>query len=94
MFLSSPLTLYLQPVGMFPGKYSIPAVKGDCSLSISNVDLRLDDGQWECQVYTCPHVLLNSLLFFQITSSSFSSQDALASRKARLTVQGNRTTLV
>jgi len=60
-----------KPVGLFPGKYSVPGRKGDCSLAISNVDLRIDDGEWECQ----------------ITSSSFSSGDALASRKARLTVQ-------
>jgi len=60
-----------KPVGLFPGKYSVAMVKGDCSLTISNVDLKIDDGEWECQV----------------TSSSFSSGDALASRKARLTVQ-------
>ena len=39
-----------QPVGLFPGKYSVAMVKGDCSLTISNVDLKIDDGEWECQV--------------------------------------------
>ena len=44
------LTSPHQPVGLFPGKYSLPGRKGDCSLAISNVDLRIDDGEWECQV--------------------------------------------
>lgn len=67
----------IQPVGMYPGKYSLanPGVKGDCSLSITSVAMMLDDGEWECQV----------------TSTSFQSQDALASRPARVTVQGNQT---
>ena len=59
-----------QPVGMYPGKYSLSQSSGDCSLTIQNVDISLDDGDWECQV----------------TSTSFSSQDALASQGARLTV--------
>ena len=60
---------------MYPGKYSLtnPEKTGDCSLTISSVDLMLDNGEWECQV----------------TSTSFQSQDALASSLARLTVQGN-----
>ena len=37
-------------MGLFPGKYSVAMVKGDCSLTISNVDLKIDDGEWECQV--------------------------------------------
>ena len=60
----------IQPVGMYPGKYSVSQSSGDCSLTIQNVDISLDDGDWECQV----------------TSTSFSSQDALASQAARLTV--------
>ena len=69
--------ILIQPVGMYPGKYSLanPGVKGDCSLSITSVAMMLDDGEWECQV----------------TSTSFQSQDALASRPARVTVQGNQT---
>ena len=59
-----------KPVGMYPGKYSPAEAEGDCSLSILDVDLRLDDGQWQCQV----------------TGTSFTSQDALASAEARLTV--------
>ena len=55
---------------MYPGKYSVSQSSGDCSLTIQNVDISLDDGEWECQV----------------TSTSFSSQDALASQAARLTV--------
>ena len=41
-----------KPVGLHPGKYSMPGVgeKGDCSISIARVDLRIDDGEWECQV--------------------------------------------
>jgi len=62
-----------KPVGLFQGKYSLSseAEGGDCSLTIAGVDLRLDDGEWQCQV----------------TSSSISSQDALVSQPARLTVQ-------
>jgi len=62
-----------KPVGMYPGKYSLAQLgtAGDCSLTISSVDLRLDDGEWECQV----------------TSTSFTTQDALASSSTRLTVQ-------
>ena len=67
-------TSFLQPVGLYPGKYSLSDTPGDCSLTISMVDPSLDEGDWECQV----------------TSSSFQSQDALASPRARLTVQGTR----
>ena len=59
-----------KPVGMYPGKYSLATAEGDCSLIIQDVDIRLDDGQWACQV----------------TGTSFTSQDALASTEARLTV--------
>ena len=59
-----------KPVGMHPGKYSLAPAEGDCSLSIQDVDIRLDDGQWQCQV----------------TATSFISQDALASTEAGLTV--------
>ena len=60
---------------MYPGKYSLanPGVEGDCSLTITSVAMMLDDGEWECQV----------------TSTSFQSQDALASNPARMTVQGD-----
>ena len=64
------MMMILQPVGMYPGKYSLSPAPGDCSLTIHNVDISLDDGAWECQV----------------TATSFSSQDALASSSARLTV--------
>ena len=37
-------------MGLFPGKYSVAMVKGDCSLTINNVDLKIDDGERECQV--------------------------------------------
>jgi len=62
-----------KPIGLFPGKYSLPVTSkgGDCSLTIARVDLRIDDGEWQCQV----------------TSSSISSQDALVSSPALLTVQ-------
>ena len=40
-----------------------------------NVDIKFDDGQWECQV----------------TSTDFQSQDALASGGARLVVRGKIT---
>jgi len=63
-----------KPVGLFPGKYSLPTSSshlGDCSLTIASVDVRLDDGAWNCQV----------------TSSNISLQDALVSRPAYLTVQ-------
>ena len=63
-----------KPVGLFPGKYSLPpsTPPGDCSLTIARVDLLLDDGEWQCQV----------------TSSNISYQDALTSTTALLTVQG------
>ena len=64
------MMMMLQPVGMYPGKYSLSPSPGDCSLTIHNVDISLDDGAWECQV----------------TATSFSSQDALAGESARLTV--------
>ena len=67
-------SLPIQPVGIFPGKYTLakPVTEGDCSLTIFSVDLKLDDGEWECQV----------------TSTNFQSQDALTSSRAKLTVQG------
>ena len=40
---------------MFPGKYEMRREgegEGDCSLSVLNVDLKFDDGLWECQVLT------------------------------------------
>ena len=44
------LIMIVQPVGMYPGKYSLSSSPGDCSLSLQEVDIRLDDGQWQCQV--------------------------------------------
>ena len=44
--------MIVQPVGMYPGKYSLSSSPGDCSLSLQEVDIRLDDGQWQCQVPT------------------------------------------
>ena len=63
-----------QPIGLYNGKYewaSRPG-SGDCSLKLMEVDIKFDDGLWECQV----------------TASSFESQDALASKPARLVVRG------
>merc|ERR1719499_2942256 len=62
-----------KPVGLFPEKYSLPTpmIAGNCSLTISGVDLVLDDGEWQCQV----------------TSSNITYQDALASTPAVLSVQ-------
>ena len=78
-----------KPVGLHPGKYSMPGVgeKGDCSISIARVDLRIDDGEWECQVGSSCRLTTLTMLC-QVTSSNVSSQDALVSRPARLTVQG------
>jgi len=60
-----------KPVGMYPGKYELSKSEGDCSISIRDVDIRIDDGDWQCQV----------------TGTSFVAMDALASRTARLTVE-------
>ena len=68
------LVTFFQPIGLYNGKYewaSRPG-SGDCSLNIMAVDIKFDDGLWECQV----------------TASSFESQDALASKPARLVVRG------
>ena len=64
-------------MGMFDGKYEMRGdmEAGDCSLTLYTVDLRIDDGAWQCQV----------------TASNVTSQDALVSRLAKLTVQGKRT---
>ena len=66
-----------KPVGMFDGKYEMRGNMegGNCSLTLYTVDLRIDDGAWQCQV----------------TASNVTSQDALVSRLAKLTVQGKRT---
>ena len=38
---------------MYAGKYSLSRTDDqDCSLTIQNVDLRLDSGDWQCQVTT------------------------------------------
>ena len=62
-----------KPVGIFPGKYSLPisGSKGDCSLRIAKVDAKLDEGSWECQV----------------TPSNINMKDALTSFAAKLSVQ-------
>ena len=41
-----------KPVGMFGGKYEMrgDTEQGDCSLTLHSLDLRIDDGQWQCQV--------------------------------------------
>ena len=49
---------------MYPGKYSVSRSDGDCSLTVHRVDIKLDDGLWQCQV----------------PSTSYASQDALASQ--------------
>ena len=63
-----------QPIGIYPGKYQWAGKPslGDCSLEVREANITFDDGEWECQV----------------TSSSFASQDALASKPARLVVRG------
>ena len=63
-----------QPIGLYNGKYewAARAGSGDCSLNLMAIDIKFDDGLWECQV----------------TASSFESQDALASKPARLVVRG------
>lgn len=63
-----------KPVGMFEGKYEMRGDQegGDCSITVSSVDLKIDDGGWQCQV----------------TATNISSGDALVSQLARLTVQG------
>ena len=35
---------------MYPGKYTLSEAEGDCSLTVHDVDIRLDDGHWQCQV--------------------------------------------
>ena len=37
---------------MFGGKYEMRGAtdQGDCSLTLYSLDLRIDDGQWQCQV--------------------------------------------
>ncbi|XP_037038558.1 hemicentin-2 isoform X1 [Bradysia coprophila] len=67
-----------KPVGIYPKKYEwvggsihSPHVGGDCSLWIRSATLDFDDGQWECQV----------------TSSDFTTQDALTSQPVRLVVR-------
>ena len=51
-------------MGLYPGKYSVAGqAEGDCSLTVHDVDIKLDDGEWQCQV----------------TATSYNSQDALAS---------------
>ena len=66
---------FFQPIGLYNGKYEWAARPGtgDCSLNLMAIDIKFDDGLWECQV----------------TASSFESQDALASKPARLVVRGN-----
>merc|ERR550539_27115 len=58
---------------MFEGKYEMRGDReaGDCSLTVSSVDLKIDDGGWQCQV----------------TATNITSGDALVSQLARLTVQ-------
>ena len=70
----SPFFFFFQPIGLYNGKYEWAARPGtgDCSLNLMAIDIKFDDGLWECQV----------------TASSFESQDALASKPARLVVRG------
>ena len=67
-------SLECKPVGMFEGKYEMRGDKegGDCSVTVTGVDIKIDDGSWQCQV----------------TATNITSGDALVSRLARLTVQG------
>lgn len=49
-----------------------PHIGGDCSLWVRSATIDFDDGLWECQV----------------TSSDFTTQDALTSQPVRLVVRG------
>ena len=48
-------------MGLFGGKYEMrgDTEGGDCSLTLHSLDLRIDDGQWQCQV--CQRLLCNYL---------------------------------
>lgn len=75
----------LQPVGIYPKKYEwaasvvgmhmlgiqSPNIGGDCSLWVRSATIEFDNGHWECQV----------------TSSDFTTQDALTSQPVRLVVR-------
>ncbi len=63
-----------EPVGIESGKYEWtgPLESGDCSLKISDADLKFDDASWQCQV----------------APSSFDAGDALVSEAAQLVVRG------
>lgn len=70
---------FFQPIGLYPKKYEwagsphqSPHINGDCSLWVRSATLEFDDGFWECQV----------------TSSDFTTQDALTSQPVRLVVRG------
>ena len=49
-----------KPVGMFGGKYEMrgDTEQGDCSLTLHTLDLRIDDGQWQCQVSKLTIILM------------------------------------
>ena len=70
----SSLIFFLQPIGLYPGKYQFSGKPnlGDCSLNVLSANITFDDGVWQCQV----------------TSSSFVSQDSLSSTPKRLVVRG------
>lgn len=88
---SSSSSLWTQPVGIYPKKYEwaasvvgmhmlgiqSPNIGGDCSLWVRSATIEFDNGHWECQV----------------TSSDFTTQDALTSQPVRLVVRSKWKTL-
>ena len=58
-----------KPVGMFGGKYEMRGAtdQGDCSLTLYSLDLRIDDGQWQCQVTLTLYFRLKRSLFAFLT---------------------------
>ena len=54
---------------MFGGKYEMRGAtdQGDCSLTLYSLDLRIDDGQWQCQVTLTLYFCLKRSLFAFLT---------------------------
>ena len=62
-----------KPVGMWGGKYELlgDTGAGDCSLTIVATDLRIDDGQWQCQVSAVSAVYIKSCFWIRKQSSLY-----------------------
>ena len=54
---------------MFGGKYEMRGAtdQGDCSLTLYSLDLRIDDGQWQCQVTLTLYFRLKQIMFAFLT---------------------------